>query len=55
MGDECDQIYNVVVIHNYHNARKNSVNTKEAKQVEDKENRAKQNDKIQKNIRSCFC
>ena len=33
---------------------KNSVNTKEEKQVENKGKRAKQNDKIQKYIRSCF-
>ena len=35
-------------------AEKNSVKIEEKNQFEKKEKRAKQNDKIKKNIRSCF-
>ena len=37
-----------------YNAGKSGVKIKEKKQIENEEKRAKQNDKIQKNIRSCF-
>ena len=41
--------FSVVFVHKLlYNARKNSVKVKEKKQIENKEKRAKQNDKIQK-------
>ena len=47
--------FSVVFVYKlFYNAGKNSVKIKEKKQIESKEKRAKQNDKIPKNIRSCF-
>ena len=49
--------FSVVFIHklSYINAGQNSVKMKEKKQIGNKKKTAKLNDKIQKNIRSCFC